>query len=259
MRKYSGMILFFVLIMLIVPAFALIGQNSGTILWNTPNLDVPDFSSLTPTEYQENRFYLIQNHKTGEIMALSPADYVKGVVAAEMPVSFHTEALKAQAVAAHTYALRQISQQLDSPSSDLKGAYLSTDPAKFQAYLSPEELRKKWGKNYDLYWKKLSDAVDSVINEVIVCDGEPIIAAFHSISSGMTESAENVWGQDVSYLEPVKSEGDELSPEFETASVLKEAEVAHALLAKFPGIKLSEDRSRWLPSPSAVIQVPSPN
>lgn len=50
-------------------------------------------------------YYLVKNAQTGEVMKLSPLDYIKGVVAAEMPLSYHTEALKAQAVAAHSYAL----------------------------------------------------------------------------------------------------------------------------------------------------------
>ena len=59
-------------------------------------------------------YYLVKNAQTGEVMKLSPLDYIKGVVAAEMPLSYHTEALKAQAVAAHSYALYRINQKLNS-------------------------------------------------------------------------------------------------------------------------------------------------
>ena len=102
-----------------------------------------------------------------------------------------------------------------------------------------------WGNNYDINYKKLSDAVDAVISEVITYEDEPIIAAFHAISSGKTESAQTVWGRDVNYLKPVDSEGDELSPEYETDTQLKEEEVKKALQGKFPKIKLDSDPNKW--------------
>ena len=46
----------------------------------------------------EETYYLVEDAETGEVMKLSPLTYIKGVVAAEMPLSYHTEALKAQAV-----------------------------------------------------------------------------------------------------------------------------------------------------------------
>lgn len=82
-------------------------------------------------------YYLVKNAQTGEVMKLSPLDYIKGVVAAEMPLSYHTEALKAQAVAAHSYALYRINQKFNS-SSGSGEAYLSTDPAECQGYLDLE-------------------------------------------------------------------------------------------------------------------------
>ena len=242
MRRHLGFLLFFAVLMLLIPAFAFIGQSPRKA--KVPSLpEIPD--TVTKEDYEENNFYRIKNHKTGEIMTLSPADYIKGVVAAEIPISYQTEALKAQAVAAHTYALRQIDTELTNPTSDLEGAYLSTDPAHFQAYVSKEEMREMWGNNYDINYKKLSDAVDAVIGEVVTFEDEPIIAAFHAISGGKTESAETVWGKEVSYLKPVDSEGDELSPEYETDIKLKEEEVKKALLGKYPKIKLSDDRTKW--------------
>lgn len=248
MGRYAGFFVFLLLLLLIIPAFSLLGgekaaenrppKEEDTV---TASLAFPTLAGLRleePQAYQDNRFYLIEDHLTRETMALTPEEYLTGVVAAEMPASFHTEALKAQAVAAHTYALRQIGETDEPP-------YLSTDPARFQAYLSPRERQEAWGENYDLYERKLSQAVDEVVDQVMVYDGEPIAAAFHAISSGRTESAENVWGQSLPYLEPVESQGDLLSPGYETQVLLPEAEVANALLEAYPGISLSEDRSQW--------------
>lgn len=231
MKKIFPLFATFILVLLIVPLFALIGS---TKIPTVPNAQKEDIT-----------IYKIYNHKTDEVMELTPAEYIKGVVAAEMPISYHIEALKAQAVAAHTYALRQIDAELKNPTPELKGAFLSTDYEKGQAYISPEELKEKWGKNFDVNYKKLSTAVDSVINEILVYEDKPILAAFHSISGGITESAQTVWGKEVSYLTPVLSEGDELSPNFENKVVLTAKEVEHALTAKYKDIQLDNDKSKW--------------
>ena len=101
-------------------------------------------------------------------------EYIKGVLAAEMPVSFPPEALKAQAVAARTYAVRTI---------DNADFQLNTDDIG-QAFITKETMLKNWGDNYDAYYKKISDAVDSTKGEVMEYNGEPILAVFHSTSAG---------------------------------------------------------------------------
>lgn len=243
MRKYAGFLVFFVLLILIIPTLALMEKQPGSPKEGSSSSG--QAVSISQEDFETNNFYLVKNHETGEVMTMTPADYIKGVVAAEMPISYHTEALKAQAVAAHTYALRQIDAQLSSPTSGMDGAYLSTDPATFQAWISVDQMKQNWGENFTVNYQKLSDAVDAVIGEALTYQDKPIIAAFHSISSGKTESAQNVWGQEVSYLTPVDSEGDELSPNYETQTVLKTDEVRHALEGKYPSIKLDDDPSKW--------------
>ncbi len=254
----------FVLI-LFLPALALLGGKPEETPVREETASLPEEAARTlaylaqtePEAYAENRFYLIKDADTGEILALTPEAYLKGVVAAEMPASFHTEALKAQAVAAHTYALRQIGEELAAPTPELEGAYLSTDPAHYQAYLSDGELREMWGENFSLYNKKIADAVEAVQDRVMTYQGEPIIAAFHAVSPGYTESAENVWGQKVDYLIPVESEGDALSPAYERAVTVSAQEAEALLLEKFPGVSLSGEPSGWFDilerSPSGTV------
>ena len=130
-------------------------------------------------------------------------DYVIGVTAAEMPVYFNTEALKAQAVAARTYAYREY---LADPNVCLNTIG--------QAYLSREELRTRWGGEYDKNLSKIKGAVEATAGEVIMYGGEPILAAFCSASGGTTEQSENVWGRPLPYLRSVSSEGDRNAPVF---------------------------------------------
>ena len=185
--------------------------------------------------------------ENGEIQDVSVRDYIIGAVAAEMPVSFEPEALKAQAVAAHTYAERQCLAA--EGREELNGADFSDDPAKFQAFLTEDELRARWGTHYDTYYSKLSTAVDSVVEKVLTYEDEPIIAAFHAMSTGMTESAENVWGSDVAYLQPVESAADVNAPQFEEQVSFSPDETGDRLTNAHPALQISGDPSGWFGEP----------
>lgn len=187
----------------------------------------------------------IYNMDTESVETLPMTDYLCGVVMAEMPASFEEEALKAQAVLAHTYALRVAANEAESPSPDLQGASISTDPGRHQAYLSEEEARETYGEAYDTSYQKIRKCVESVADEILTYQGEPIIAAFHAISSGNTEAAENVWGEAVPYLVPCESEGDPLSPAYEDSLTLTTEEVKKILSEAYDGITFPDDEASW--------------
>ena len=196
----------------------------------------------------EETYYLVEDAETGEVMKLSPLTYIKGVVAAEMPLSYHTEALKAQAVAAHSYALYRISQKLSG--GDGQGeAYLSTDPAECQGYLDEEGRREQWGSQFDAYEAKLTEAVSAVIDKVLVYDGEPVMAMFHAVSGGKTEDAGNLFGSPVSYLVPADSASDELSPSFLEEKTFTSAQMKELLDPLLNGAALSDTPSEWFGAP----------
>lgn len=138
--------------------------------------------------------------------------YIIGVVAAEMPVSFEKEALKAQAVAARTYAYRQVGN------SEIKPENIG------QAFITVDEMKRNWGNNFEKNYKKVSGAVNDTKNEIMIYGGEPILAAFHSTSGGMTESSENVWSEKLSYLISVDSHEDEKAPGFLSEVKLSKAD-----------------------------------
>ncbi len=131
-------------------------------------------------------------------------DYIVGVVGAEMPISFETEALKAQAVAARTYAYKRV-DDINKPVD-----YKSIG----QAYNSVEQMKQKWGSNFDTYYNKVKDAVYSTKGEIMTYNNEPIEAVFHSTSAGQTEVSENIWGKSLPYIKSVDSKVDEKAPNF---------------------------------------------
>ena len=165
-------------------------------------------------------------------------EYIIGVVAAEMPVEFHSEALSAGACAAATLArLRKSQAETDS-------AVISTDPKIHQAYMTKEEMAEKWEGDFDDYYEKLCAAVDKAIDYSITYEGELIVPAYHAISPGRTESAENVWGGSVPYLVSVESPGDSKCEKYLSSLTLSFDEFSAAL--KNEGAVLSEDITLWI-------------
>lgn len=142
-----------------------------------------------------------------KIVELNLEDYVVGVLAGEMPISFEEEALKAQAVVARTYALKRI---LNNNSE-----YDVVDTTKNQVYLDDEYLRDKWGKNYEKYIEKIKKVVNETSHEYIFFEDKIIDAMFFSTSVGMTENSEEIFPNELPYLRSVSSTWDEdVSPVF---------------------------------------------
>ena len=98
----------------------------------------PDSSEVSGTEPIQSSVsledYRVLDITTGSVEAVSVRDYVIGAVCAEMPATFEPEALKAQAVAAHTYAERQRRSEAQSPTAELSGADFSNDSRHYQAF-----------------------------------------------------------------------------------------------------------------------------
>lgn len=136
--------------------------------------------------------------KDNSIITLNLEDYLVGVVSAEMPVSFEIEALKSQAVAARTYALKRIK-------SNKENTYDVTDDTSSQVYQTEEDLKNKWKDKYDEYKNKIQKAVDETKGEYLTYKDEIIYAFFFSSSNGKTEDNKEVFGQDLPYLKVVDS------------------------------------------------------
>lgn len=166
-----------------------------------------------------------------EVREMDLREYLVGVVAAEMPAMYETEALKAQAVISGTLSRYMM---LRGPREDLKGAVISSDYRRHQGYMTVEKMRERWGEDFDAYYVKICAAVDETLPFTVTYEDAPILAVFHAISAGTTETAENVWGKAYPYLIHTDSEGDKLSPEFESVETFSTAEFFELLELEAP-------------------------
>ncbi|MBQ4527098.1 MAG: stage II sporulation protein D [Clostridia bacterium] len=172
------------------------------------------------TEKEKNNIIKVYNTSSGSIFELTLEDYLVGVVAAEMPASFHIEAIKAQAVAARTYTLYKKNNKLP----EHNGADICTDYTHCQAYCNEKDMLEKWGNQYYDNMNKIKTAVWETKSEYITYDNKPINSVFHSCSDGMTENSSDVWGGSVPYLVSVESPGDSKNNEYITEVVYDSVE-----------------------------------
>lgn len=161
------------------------------------------------------------------VKEINTADYLIGVVAAEMPASFEEEALKAQAVAARTYMTYHTAKAKEHKD----GAAVCTDYTHCQAWVDINDKMEAWGDDAKEYRKKVERAVADTAGEIITYNGEAINSLFFSTSSGKTENAADVWGEELPYLVSVDSNGEEEAPKF-TSEVRITAEEAKSKLSE---------------------------
>lgn len=177
----------------------------------------------------EDVFIRVYMHEQGKIVEMNLEEYIGGVVAAEMPAEFELEALKSQAVAARTYAVKNMIIFGGSGFASQPGADVSTDYRQSQAWSSREKLKERWGANYDAYWGKIGRAVEETRGQVATYNGELINAVFHSMSGERTASAKEVWGFDYPYLISVPCTWDQKTPRYEERKEFALADVEKLL------------------------------
>jgi stage II sporulation protein D len=142
-----------------------------------------------------------EDKKLNVINIIGIEEYLYGVLKKEISPHWPAEALKAQAVAARTFAIFNMNKYIDQ-------GYNICASTNSQAY---------GGVNHED--PLTNKAVDETRGIIMVYKGEPINAVYHSDSGGYTENSENVWGSFLPYLRSVKSKFEEkVSPPHHTWS-----------------------------------------
>lgn len=154
----------------------------------------------------KNDIIRVKREKTNTIEEIPFEEYIVGVLSGEMPATFPSEALKAQAVAARSYALKHLNKDKE---------YDVVDSIKDQVYLDDETLKKNWGNEYINKINKIKQAVLDTKGEFLTYNNEIINAFFFSTSNGKTENCEEVFSESLPYLKSVDSSWDKnVSPVF---------------------------------------------
>ncbi len=223
-KFYSVMIFIMCLVMLGLPCIAVVPESQPPSIIVKPSTD--------------DRYFRVLSAETGKISEISRREYLFGTVASEMGGDAPLEALKAQAVASYTYLLYR---QKENSS---KGYDITDSPDSDQKFVTRAEVEAKWGENTTKYAENIDRAIDETLDYIITDGkGEPILAAYHAVSSGKTDSAKIVWGEDYPYLQSVESIGDLLSPDYLSVRSFTEQEFAEKM-AEY--VKLEGDAAKWI-------------
>lgn len=151
----------------------------------------------------------------GKDLYLDIESYLEGVISSEMSPAFEMEALKAQCVAARTFVVQR--------------GYEVDDTTNTQVYRDNKQLKDIWKDNYDVFHKKIQQAVQETTGEILTYQGKPISALFFSSSCGKTANAQEYWGNKVPYLVSVDSSWDKQSEEYEKSITMSKQEFSTAL------------------------------
>ncbi len=162
----------------------------------------PTTNPVAQTDENTQEEILVCFASSGTVVGVPLEEYVIGVVAGEMPALYEPEALRAQAAASLNLARLAL---LDGTSERLGGGHISSSAASAQAYLTIEQMRDKWGADFDAYYARIADAVQAVFDYEIVYEDSLCQTCFHAVSAGRTENSENVWLNAVPYLSAVDS------------------------------------------------------
>ena len=206
----------------------------------TPTAVPTAVPTVTPTAAPSESTYYIKVKSGEDILDMDMQSYLVGVVAAEMPASFHPEALKAQAVAARTYTLycKDHSHHTD--------ADICTDHSCCQEYISPETLREVWGESYEENLAAVTAAVEVTDGEYLSFGGQAIFAAFHSSSAGKTEDCGQVWSA-LPYLVSVDSpESASDVPGYVSRVSCGAIDFRDTVLSAHPEADFSLPREQWV-------------
>lgn len=184
-----------------------------------------------PSSYR-GEFCIYRDENGIRVVNILPVEeYLYQVVPSEMPSSYESEALKAQAVCARTYAyVQKKSRKLEGLGADVD------DTVAFQVYANSKES------------EKTNQAVNETKDEILTQNGSPVNAYYFSTSSGKT-STDAVWEASApsSYLQSVSCTYDEKEPWYRwnvylsAEHILENLQKEYGSSSKIRKIEIEED------------------
>jgi stage II sporulation protein D len=220
------MILFLVAIVIYI-----VGLNNDNSKNSYIKIDNKNYNSYEISVYFTN---------TKEIKKIDLEQYVIGVVSAEMPAQYEIEALKAQAVAARTFAVAHMEQYGGEKYNKAKGADV-TDSEDCQVYMDKQTRMEKWDKKYaNDYYNKICKAVEVTKGQILTYNNKLVMEPYYfAISSGRTENGEDIFGNIEPYLKSVLSDGEMKAPKYKSKISMSYSEFIKALKSKYKNCDLS--------------------
>lgn len=243
MKKILYYIVLIIFLMLVIPITVLGGVGQGIKI---PRI-IKNISGIISTEeiiYTDKnggpkiKVFVTKENKIKEMYL---EEYVRGVISAEMPVSFDIEALKSQAIAARTFAVAKMSAFGGPGCPNHPGADICSE-VHCQAWMSKEQRLKRWNaSDAPKYWEKITQAVNETKGLILTYQGKLAEAVkYHSTSGGKTENSVYAFGYEKPYLVSVEGPKEEEAPKYKSTVVMKKSEFIKRMKELNSSIKISE-------------------
>ena len=208
-RKSECLVLLYMVLLLPMAIFIFLELKYGNETWH--NADCAEAADQTEErasdETAAERLNVSVIGNDGQRREMNLDSYLISVLLCELPASFSDEAIKAQAVVARTYTLRQ--QEIGTKHLT---ADVCADPGCCQGFIAPNDYIAEGGS--ETFVARVSDAVLETDPMVLQYNGAIIEATYFSCSGGKTEDAVAVWGTEIPYLKSAESPGEEISENF---------------------------------------------
>ena len=202
----------------VVLLLCLLLSGSASLPQKTPEDETKKVTPISITvRHQENTFQM------------ELEEYIRRVVLAEMPADFEQDALRAQAVAARTFAWK-----VAVTGGKHGDGSVCTLFSCCQGYLEPGQYLQSYGTPADL--EKITAAVQATAGLIVTYQGVPIEASYFSSSPGQTEDAAAVWGSACPYL---------IAQDSPEEGTQQQAVFSRAYLEKTLGVSLDEWTESW--------------
>lgn len=214
------------------------GQSSGATPQSTP-APAAELPALTPPPLAESpaadsdatAALSLYDEAIGQTITVPVEEFLLGAAACELPPDWPDDAILAQMVASHSYAL----SLGDSP--------MQVNSALCAGWTDAEVLQTRWGDTYEENHQRFADLAREVSGALLCYDGSPAAACYHSISAGHTEASQNVWLTALPYLQGVDSPWDKTVPDYEV-SITYSTEQMSSLLQGL-GLTPEGDPADW--------------
>ncbi|MCR5635829.1 MAG: stage II sporulation protein D [Clostridiales bacterium] len=196
--------------------------------------------SLKNSEKYES--FNILDTSTGEIITVKNRDFMIGGTAAEVPSTFHTEAIKAQMLCVYTYYSLQ---RQNNRTGDKLDYDFSADLSIGEKYLTEDLFKERTEDNYEKVYSVYAKAADEIEGKAVTYEGEPALTVFYAISSGTTENSENVFASPLPYLVSVPSPYDSGAPGYKEELSFSKEEAEEIISTNFADVSLQENPVDW--------------
>ena len=196
-----------------------------------PALTPPPLAASPATDADAAAALTLYDDAVGQTITVPVEEFLLGAAACELPPDWPDDAILAQMVASHSYALSLGEQPMEVNSALCAG------------WTDAQVLRARWGDAYGENYARLEALAREVSGALLCYDGAPAAACYHSISAGHTEASQNVWLTALPYLQGVDSPWDKTVSDYEV-SITYSAEQMASLLQGL-GLTPEEDPAQW--------------